>query len=311
MKYYLAPLEGITQDIFRSTYHKYFSPMDKYFTPFLVSPNFSTKEKNDLDPAHNEGMITVPQVLTNQASEFLAVADSVSRYGYDVLNLNLGCPSGTVVSKRRGAGFLWDPEQLDKMLYEIFDKSKLKISIKTRIGVADSSEWEDILEVYAKYDMEELIIHPRLQKQFYKETPDISAFKRAMDDTNLKLCYNGDICSKADLDKVLNICPDTDTIMIGRGILKNPGLMASLRGEVPPTKETIIEFHNELLDRYTNRMSGDVPVIYKMIELWTYLGASFTNSDKYFKKIKKARKLSDYKIAATALFRDEDYIPLQ
>lgn len=311
MLFYLAPLEGITSYIYRSTYHKYFTKMDKYFTPFLVSPNFNNKEKWDICQEHNQNLNLVPQILTHHSDEFVDIAKSVSEYGYDTVNLNLGCPAGTVVSKKRGSGMLSDLDMLDKFLYEIFEKCPLKISIKTRIGINSAyDDWEEILEIYAKYNMEELIIHPRYQKDFYKGTPHIDAFEKACKSLNIPLCYNGDINSKTDLDYVLAKCPSTDKIMIGRGILKNPGLMALIKGEISPTKELIKEFHDDLFEQYKERMSGEMPVLFKMIELWTYMQDSFTNPEKYLKKIKKSKHFSEYEIAVNSLFRNEDYISI-
>lgn len=307
MQYYMAPLEGITSYIYRRTYHKYFSKMDKYFTPFLVSPNFNTKEKLDLDPSNNKDMELVPQILSKDADEFVEIAKSVAEYGYKTVNLNLGCPAGTVVSKRRGSGMLFDTEELDKFLYEIFEKCPLSISIKTRIGIKDDYEWDEILEVYSKYAMEELIIHPRFQKEFYGGTPHIDAFIKAKDKLNISLCYNGDINSISNLNALISECPSTDKVMIGRGILKNPGLMSAIRGEKLPDKETIRAFHDELLEQYRERMSGDRPVLYKMIELWLYMQESFTNPERYFKKIKKAKSISEYKVTANAIFNNEEY----
>lgn len=171
MKYYLAPLEGITTYIYRRAYHQHFAPMDKYFTPFLVphtKKGFSTKEKNDVMPEHSPGMNLVPQIMSNQAESFLHTVEKLKVYGYEEVNLNLGCPSKTVVSKGRGSGFLADPDGLDRFLDEIFKKCDVKISIKTRIGKDDPEEFARLLDIYNQYPVEELIIHPRVQKDFIK-----------------------------------------------------------------------------------------------------------------------------------------------
>ena len=196
MKIYLAPLEGITGWIFRSAVHECFGGFDKYFVPF-IKPNqmghFSAREKKDILPDHNRGMYTVPQILTNRAEDFLRTAKKLEEYGYSEVNLNLGCPSKTVVTKGRGSGFLAYPEQLERFLDEIFDKCEIRISVKTRLGMDDPREFERLLEIYNRYPMEELIIHPRVQKEFYKSTPDLGAFAAAADSSRSPVCYNGDI----------------------------------------------------------------------------------------------------------------------
>ena len=119
MKYYLAPMEGLTTFVFRNAYHHYFHPMDKYFTPFIVPhilKDFDARERKELDPEHNRGKDVVPQILTNDAAAFGTVADRLCEYGYEEVNLNLGCPSGTVVAKKKGAGLLAEMERLERFL---------------------------------------------------------------------------------------------------------------------------------------------------------------------------------------------------
>ena len=215
MKIYLAPLEGITGWIFRSAVHECFGGFDKYFVPF-IRPNqmghFSAREKKDILPEHNKGMRAVPQILTNRADDFLRTAEKLKDFGYEEINLNLGCPSKTVVTKGRGAGFLADPDRLDLFLEEIFGKCPVKISVKTRLGMEDASEFARLMEIYNQYPIEELIIHPRVQKDFYKNTPDLDTYAEAARSSRIPLCYNGDIFSKQDYEKLIAKFPDTDCI---------------------------------------------------------------------------------------------------
>lgn len=306
MNYYLAPMEGLTTYIFRNTFAKYYGGFDRYFTPFIVSRHLNHREKEDVLPEHNKGLTVIPQILTNRPDEFMEIAQTLKDYGYSQVNLNLGCPSGTVVSKHRGSGFLAVPDELDRFLYELFDKSPLPISIKTRLGVADESEWDRILEIYAKYPLTELIIHTRIQKDFYKEPTRPAAFQKAIERLSVPLCYNGDIFSKADLSILCTKIPDIQTVMIGRGILANPNLLHSLKGEPSSGKDTLQSFHDELLMLYQERIEGgDRNVLFKMKELWVHLGNNFTEPEKYLKKIKKATTLSDYQEAVRFLFRDQ------
>ena len=311
MKYYLAPMEGLTTYTFRTVWNQYYGGMDKYFTPFISNRRMSSRELNDILPEHNVGMNTVPQILTNKADEFLALAKQLSDYGYETVNLNLGCPSGTVVAKNRGAGFLGTPRELALFLDEIFEKCPLKISIKTRIGMDDLEEWKPLLSIYEKYPMEELIIHPRLQTEGYGGTPHLDAFAEAAERLHCPLCYNGDITSPASLEKLLTALPNVETVMIGRGILQNPELLAMLQGNDSVTADlaTLRAFHDTLLESYQKIMSGDTNTLYKMKDLWTFLSKSFINADKYLKKIRKANRVSDYRIAVNSLFRDCQFSP--
>lgn len=308
MKFYLAPMEGITTYIYRNAYHHYFGGIDKYFTPFIASKKMNRRELNEILPEHNTGIAVVPQILTNRADEFLQITKKIAEYGYTTVNLNLGCPSGTVTARKRGAGFLSVPDELDSFLYEIYAKSPLKISIKTRIGIGSVDEWEYLLTIYQKYPIEELIIHPRLQKELYKFTPHKEAYLAAVKALpDIPLCYNGDITSPKSFQALIDVSPQTDCIMIGRGILRNPSMIAQIKksdSQTPITKDTLKAFHSEIFDSYAAQMAGETPTLFKMKDLWTYLSESFEKSDKYLKKIRKASNYAEYKIAVNALFRE-------
>lgn len=303
MKYDLAPMEGITTYIYRSTFEKYYGGISRYYTPFLASMHLSSREKNEVLPEHNEGMTLIPQILSNRADEFLEITKALRTYGYDTVNLNLGCPSGTVVSKHRGSGFLAVPEELDAFLAEIFDKCPLKISVKTRIGISDESEWEDILKVYEKYPIAELIIHTRLQKDFYKlpTRPHTFAAARRL---GIPLCYNGDITSPETQQAALTVDPHIDRFMLGRGIIADPELVETLSSQSPARdKDRLQSFLTDICDRYLAEMSGgERNTLYKLKEIWVYLGSLFVDAEKYVKKIKKANRLTEYEAAMRSLF---------
>lgn len=308
MKYYLAPLEGITGYIYRNAYHSYFKKADKYFTPF-IAPNqkgkFSTRELNDILPEHNEGMYVVPQILTNKSADFIRTARTLKEYGYGEVNLNLGCPSRTVVSKYRGAGFLSKLDELDRFFDEVFSELDMKVSVKTRIGRYAPDEFNEILAVYNKYPMEELIIHPRVQQDYYKNKPDWEVFRQAVADSTNILCYNGDIFTVKEFKRFNLTFPSVNAVMLGRGILRNPGLTAQIEGGSAPDKMQVRKFHDRLFEDYQRAIPGERNVLFKMKELWFYLGELFTNSSSYVKKIKKAQHFDRYVEAVDQLFIEQ------
>lgn len=307
VQFYMAPMEGLTGYVFRNAYHKNFGDVDKYFTPFITNRKMNYKEINDTAPEHNRGMHVVPQVLTNRAEDFCEIAKELEQLGYGTVNLNLGCPSGTVAAKNRGAGFLALPEELDSFLEEIVAKSPIKISIKTRIGVESPQEWSRLLAIYEKYPLEELIIHPRVQKEFYKGTPHREAFGEAARCSRHRLCYNGDIHSKEAYENFWQwMQMDLECIMLGRGILMNPGLIGEIKEGTELTKEKLKKFHDDVLEGYLAVMSGDRNTLFKMKELWFYLGNRFTNPDKYLKKIKKVQNVAEYKSIVSNLFYEQE-----
>ena len=311
MKYYLAPMEGITEYIYRNSYEKFFGNVDKYFTPFIVpneSRSLKTKELVDVLPENNKGMNIVPQILTNDAEGFINTSRKLQQLGYSEVNLNLGCPAKTVVSKNRGSGFLAKREELDSFLDEIFKMDDMKISIKTRIGKDNPEEFYELIKIYNKYPLEELIIHPRTQKDFYGNKPNLNVFRDALSLSNNQVCYNGDIFTINDYNKLLTDFPEVNTVMLGRGILANPGLINIIKNNIVINKNILKDFHDEILNRYIEVFPEDTYAINRMKELFGYMIYIFSDNKEYVKKIRSAQKLSDYTEAVQSLFTEQEII---
>lgn len=288
MQIYFAPLEGITGYIYRNAYEDYFGGIDRYYSPFVVTRDggiMKNKERNDILPERNRGILLIPQLLTNHADSFCRAAGQMEELGYHEVNLNLGCPSGTVVSKGRGAGFLGKTEELQRFLETIFEKCTCSISIKTRIGMESPEEFERILEIYNQYPVSELIIHPRTRNDFYKWKPRMEIFDYAYEHSKNPVCYNGDILSVQDCEMISERYPDLSSVMIGRGLIARPGFIGNAeRKQTPVKKETVQKFMRRLLADYREVMSGDIHALFKMKEIWIYLAPCFTNYERYLKK---------------------------
>ena len=326
MEIYLAPMEGLTGYIVRNAFFHHFNGIDKYFTPFIsYSEKMNKKTIRDLLPSNNEGLTLIPQLMSNKAEEVLYMADKLFDYGYSEVNINLGCPSGTVSSKKRGSGLLAYPDELDRFLYEVYEKADFPISIKTRIGYDTETAWPKILSIYKKYPINELIIHPRIRSDFYKGIPRMEAFDLAAGEFASKsnvLCYNGDIWSLSDYQTLISRYPGLTKIMIGRGLLANPLLSKQIKSfptnegvdssgnlfEFCPSsiKERLLSFHNEIFDGYMSIFCGEKDVVMHMKEIWFYLGRSFADSQKHIKKIQKAQNSTEYKLAVAKLFDELD-----
>lgn len=305
MKYYFAPMEGITGYIYRNTYHKYFGGFDKYFTPFIApaqKKSLKTREKNDILPEHNEGMYVVPQILCCKSQDFIRTARDLLAYGYKEINLNLGCPSGTVVTKGKGAGFLADTEKLDAFLEDVFSQCDAEISIKTRLGMEHPEEAFALMDIYNKYPLKELIIHPRVRKEFYTGEPHRDVYEQISLISKAKVCYNGDLFTALDIADFKRKHEKTDCVMLGRGMLRNPGLLLEAKGQTA-TKSQVHDFICAICDAYEKLQFGDTNVLFKMKELWSYLGSYFPDDGKVFKKIKKAKRLVEYRLAVEEIFR--------
>ncbi len=303
IKLYFAPLEGITTYTYRNVHNRMFGMCDEYYAPF-ISPTenekLSTKNMRDILPQNNQVNLKV-QCLANNEYAFVDFAERISVLGYDEVNLNLGCPSGTVVKKNKGSGMLRDVERLDEFLGYIFERSPVKISIKTRTGFYSHEEFEKILKVYEKYPIKELIIHPRVREEYYKTPVNVQTFGKAYLLSDLSLCYNGDVCRSADYEKIINRFPRINSVMIGRGALKNPAIFRELSGGARLSTEELVGFSKELEKAYLPVLGSEIYTLHKLKEIWMYAIENYPTEKKICKAIKKSSKLSDLNCAIESL----------
>ena len=291
MKIDFAPMEGVTDFVFRKTFNKYFKGVSRYYTPFLSpAPKriLAQKELREVVPENNEGMELIPQLLTNNAEDFNLAAGKLYEMGYNTINLNLGCPSGTVTAKGKGSGFLKYPDELEEFLYKIFGAADYNISIKSRIGVKYEEEWETIMRIYEKFPLSELILHPRLMKEQYRGTVHASTLKTAYLSFGNKLTCNGDIKSIEDIKKISDDMPNCERIMIGRGLISDPFLAEKSNGYTHTDRRMIKEFASELFMTYIDEFKSEHAAVNRMKGIWFYLINSFDNYRKNSKLIKKA-----------------------
>ena len=308
----LAPLEGITGWLYRQTHQAMFPGLHRYYTPFFAptadSP-LTGRGLADMHPDHNQGVPLVPQLLTNRAEDFIAAARLLQDMGYAEVNLNIGCPSGTVVAKGKGAGFLARPQELDAFFDQIFRRLDLRISVKTRIGVTDPEGWPALLEIFSRYPICELIVHPRLRTDYYRGAVRQEAFAYTAAHTTLPLCYNGDLFSVQDCRDTAARFPTVSHLMLGRGLVRNPALARQVQGGPPLVREELMAFHDRLLEGYRSLYFGDRPVLGKMKELWFYWSRCFCQPERPLKRIRKAKTIAEYLDGAAALFRDCAFQP--
>ena len=315
MKIYFAPLEGVTTYIFRNAYNEIYGNVDKYFAPFISPAEncpMTPREKKDILPENNKGLTLIPQILTCRSDHFIEAAKELHQMGYREINLNLGCPSGTVCAKGKGSGFLKDTSALQKFLDDIYTYSEsedMKISIKTRLGYQEPEEFYDLLEIFNAFPVRELIVHPRIRTDFYKGEPRRDFFTYALGHAKCPLVYNGNIFTTNDYDELSGAFNTRlNPIMAGRGLVSDPSLGSKLKGFTSETDfEKLRRLHDTLYQEYQKVMSPDINVLYKMRELWTYWQVLFEGKERDIKRLLKAKKYPEYEeIANRILMLAED-----
>lgn len=312
MRYYVAPMEGITTWLFRGLHHRLFGGADRYYMPFFspaAEHRMTARELRDLSPEHNEGVPAVPQVMTRKAEDFLWAAGELAAMGYREINLNLGCPSGTVAAKGKGAGFLARPEELDAFLDRVFTAAPdIRISVKTRLGIRQPEEFQRLLEIYNRYPLAELTIHPRVQKDFYKYPVRREAFAAALEHSRNPVCYNGDLMTAEDCAAFARRFPSVEAVMLGRGVIADPALLRKLSHGGPAGREELRTFTDALYQGYRHSY-GDGPAAQRMKELWFYLLGLFADADRYAKKMRRLSSPREYEALAAGIFRDLAVLP--
>ncbi|MBF0228462.1 MAG: tRNA-dihydrouridine synthase family protein [Desulfamplus sp.] len=334
----LAPLQGYTDAVFRDVYFRHFTGVDQAMAPFIST--LSQKKINlstlkDVIPENNVNCPNlIPQILGNIAEDFISLANQLIELGYYTINLNMGCPHSKVAKKKRGSGMLPYPEMVDQLLDNVLKGLSCKISIKIRLGRYNKDEIFELLPIFEKYPLEEIILHPRTGVQMYEGEADIDSFIKVADNTSHRLVYNGDITSVRvfnnivkQLEKVRRYGQPSHSytpinrFMIGRGILSNPFLPSQIQAKVGQSSEDmrnignlkssksqseLLEriklFHDELFDTYSRKFYGPLHVTGRMKGFWTYIGDSFKDYRKEIKKILKSNNREHYKAVAESFF---------
>ena len=292
MRYYLAPMEGITDSIYRRIHHKYFPGVDRYYMPFLsptIHRTLTHKEDRELPMADSVDFVAIPQILTKVPEDFLWAAEQCAERGYREVNLNVGCPSGTVVSKGKGSGMLRNVEELDRFLEEVFQKSPLPVSVKTRLGLEDPEEFPALLEVFNRYPITELTVHPRVRKDFYKEPVRENWFRYAYENSKNPLCYNGNLMTKEQSDAVASAYPRVESVMVGRALIADPGMFSG-----GTTHAALEGFLRELTEEYVVVFGSARNAMFRLKENWGFLHYRFEGCDRLWKQLRKTTDIREF-----------------
>ena len=300
MQIYLAPLQGLTDWIFRESYTQHIGAFDKTFTPFVRMQNgefYRPSQCNDLLPEHNQMQQPAPQFLGKDVASFQRFEELCLEHDYKEANINMGCPYPMVTGKGMGAGLLANPDTIKQLLEGVFASTKLKISVKCRLGMEKPSDFEALIPIFNAFPLEELIIHPRIGKQQYKGEADMEAFANYVKHLTHPVCYNGDIDTVSDVEKLRTLTPQIERIMIGRGVLQHPFLLSEIRGQALTQTEKMVmlrKFHTAIIEHSKTKYSGDLHFLKRFEEFWSYHAEGFENGHKIYKQVKKSKTLAQY-----------------
>lgn len=291
----LAPLRGVTDAIFRTSFAECFDGVDSAVAPFLTSvrgPKVKAKLLKDVLPERNPRMPVIPQILGKDPEEFVVMARALFDLGYETVNWNLGCPYPMVAKKGRGSGLLPHPERIDRFLGTVLAAIPNRLSIKTRLGRFETNEIDQLLPIFNRYPLTEVIIHPRTGVQMYTGRADLTRFEECFALCRPPVVYNGDIDSAGTFAALAERFQPVAGWMLGRGLIANPFLAEEIGGANPAEDDRIERFHrfhDLLVERYAAVLFGPSHLVQRMKGLWQYFHRPFANGRKVLKKIHKTR----------------------
>lgn len=306
-----SPLQGFTDFRFRNAFHKHFGGIDTFYSPYIkLNGKLIVKGsyERDILPENNTTLEVIPQIITNDAEEFLFVTKYVQQFGYKELNWNLGCPYPMVAKCGMGSGLISNTSQIEHILKRVHNETDIIVSIKMRMGYENPTEILDVFPILEQYSIKNIAIHARIGKQLYKGGVDLDSFQKCLETSKQKIYYNGDITSVAKFKELQERFPSIDHWMIGRGLIADPFLPSMIKNnttEYPKNRFEIFEaFHDEIYREYDAYLQGPTPIRMKMLGFWEYFSESFSNPQKTFKKIKKAGNSKSYEAAVKEIFKN-------
>ncbi|MCP3941234.1 MAG: tRNA-dihydrouridine synthase family protein [Desulfobacteraceae bacterium] len=304
----LAPLQGFTDVTFRNVWARHFTGIDEAIAPFISTmgqQRLKPSRIKDVAPENNQHLFVIPQILGNVSTDFIFLADHLYEMGHKRINWNLGCPHSKIAKKHRGSGLLPYPAKIDELLTQIIPNISADLSVKIRLGRRSKDEIFNLLTMFDRHPLEEIILHPRTGIQMYEGTSDQDAFEKAIENSRHTFTYNGDIIDIDSFKTVQERFPGITRFMIGRGILANPFLAEEIKGtpkNTTPRPTRLKAFHDELFAQYDKIFSGPAHLTGRMKGFWTYLGPSFKESKKPLKQILKSTSIPAYQDRVEAFF---------
>ena len=296
----MAPLLGITDSGYRQAFSKYFGGFDYAVSPFLrtlAGGRCKASKLRDLHPRENQNLPIQPQIISNQAADFIAIARMLHDWGYQTVNLNLGCPVPMAAGRGCGAGLLAEPDYLKRLLEAILEGIPGKLAIKTRIGYQHDDELLTLCETLNQLPIQEITIHARRARDLYQGSINHTALNLVVAELHHPLIYSGDINSFEDWNILRQRYPTIRKWMLGRGGIRCPDLAQLLRREGtmrPDSTDRLRQFYIELEATYLRQGLQPFQTLQKLKALWFYQINPITTDPRLLKAMRKEKRLDHF-----------------
>ena len=218
------------------------------YTEMIVSEAINRGDKKKLLSFNIDEKPLALQIGGSSPNLLAEAAKTGEEFGYDEINLNLGCPSKKVQKNKFGACLIKEPNLVADCLNEMRSSTKLPVTVKTRIGYDDVEDYESLfnfINLLKSTGVETFIIHARkaiLGKFTPKQNLNIPPLKYEMvyklkeDFKDLKIIINGGITST---NQIKNHLKKVDGVMIGRSVYHSPYILADIEKEIFDNDEIV------------------------------------------------------------------------
>lgn len=289
----VAPLQGLTEAEWRSVHSRMFGDIQgevEYFTPFIRVEKGEVRKRDlrDFTSELNEGMMITPQIIFKDVEEWKILVDALASAGAKRIDMNMGCPFVPQVRKGRGAGVLCHKDRLEEIAEAVKTYSdSIEFSVKMRLGVNDSAEALEIVDLLNEIPLRHVTVHPRTAKQQYKGNLLLDEMEDFVSKLRHPIIFNGEVSTPAEIEK---LAQRYDGVMAGRGLLARPSLFAEYRRGiewvVKDREEAFLKLLRNTSSIMEQRLCGSEQLRDKMKPYWEYAPASLD------KKIVKLGKKS-------------------
>ncbi len=315
----LAPMQDVTDLAFMRVMAEYGGGPDYFVTEYFRVHSDSTLEKKILRSiTHNEtGRPIFAQMIGMDVANLVRTSKLLLDYPIAGMDINLGCPAPVVCRKDAGGGLLRNLDQVDKILgamREVCSDKGKQFTVKTRIGYEDAAEFDAILEVFGKHEIDALAIHGRTVKDKY-QTPVRDEFvQMAVERMSCPVIANGNVVNVA-TGRAYYEKTGAAGLMIGRGAIRSPWIFQQLRESyagkrvMVPTRRDLRQYiellFNELAKEWT--VYDEVKHVNKMKKYMIYIAQGIDAEFEY--QIRRVRSDEAFFTACDGFLDNDEVLP--
>jgi len=298
---FLAPMMDLTELPFWNLLDEY-GGADYYYTPYFRVHATSRLDRNllasiQLSPA---GRRIVAQIIGEDIQALVRTAVELRKYPVAAVDLNLGCPAPIVCRKHVGGGLLRHLDRIDAILEALRESLDIPFTVKTRLGYGDHTQFEKLLGLFDKHNVDLVTIHARTVQDLYRPgTINYEAIRTAVQQLRCPVVANGDLVGA---QQALEIMRQTGArgVMIGRGAIRNPWIFSQIRRAQAgkcmniPVGRDVLDYLRRLYDRTQSADATELQQVKKMKKYVNFVGVGVESSGRFLHEIRRTNTRAEF-----------------